>query len=188
MWVIVAMNLAFSDAPKLTVVPGPEFKTEAECIQAVKVRGGFDSQGGGLEFSVCVPKGSVRRAAGNCKMAKPVPPPLDAAYEDLRVAFPQISDPARAASVTGARRSGWLVCIDVQRLPTFEWQGSAYNADDARVRAWAAFVRKHCKRVPTWARLPSRKELLQTRWERLTIVGTMAAISAGGWALSQLLP
>jgi len=59
MWVIVAMSLAFSDAPKLTVVPGPEFKTEAECIRAVKVRGGFDSQGGGLEFSVCVPKDSL---------------------------------------------------------------------------------------------------------------------------------
>ncbi|MGP0088621.1 MAG: hypothetical protein ACLPKB_01470 [Xanthobacteraceae bacterium] len=60
MWVIVAMNLAFSDAPELTVVPGPEFKTEAECLRAVNVRGGFDSQGGEVKFSVCVPKGSVQ--------------------------------------------------------------------------------------------------------------------------------
>ena len=60
MWVIVAMNLAFSDGPKLSVVPGPEFKSEAECIRAVKVRGGLDSQGGGVEFSVCVPKDSIR--------------------------------------------------------------------------------------------------------------------------------
>jgi hypothetical protein len=61
MWVIVAMNLAvLGDAPKLTVLPGPEFQSEAECVRAVRVHGGFDSQGAGLEFSFCVPKGSLQ--------------------------------------------------------------------------------------------------------------------------------
>jgi hypothetical protein len=62
MWVIVAVSLGFSDTPKLSVVPGPEFKTEAECVKATRVKGRFDSEkgGGGLEFSFCVPKGSVQ--------------------------------------------------------------------------------------------------------------------------------
>ena len=71
MWVIIAMNLAFSDTPKLTVVPGPEFKTEAECVRAVKVRGGFDSQSGGVEFSVCVPKGSIQLGQSGLESGKP---------------------------------------------------------------------------------------------------------------------
>jgi hypothetical protein len=136
-----------------------------------------------------LPRAVERRAVGNRKMAKPLPPLLDAAYEDLRVAFPQISNPARSASVTGTRRSGWLVSIDVQPLPAFDWRGSAHNADGARFSAWAAFVREHCKRVPAWARLPDQKELPPTRWGRLTIVGAVAVLSAGasGWALSQLI-
>jgi hypothetical protein len=62
MWVIVAVNLAFGDAPKLAVVPGPEFQTEADCVRATRVQGGYDSQkgSGGLAFSFCVPKGSVQ--------------------------------------------------------------------------------------------------------------------------------
>jgi hypothetical protein len=61
MWVIVAVTLGFTDQPKLQVMPGPEFKTEAECVQATHVRGHYDSQNGGgnLAFSFCVPKGSV---------------------------------------------------------------------------------------------------------------------------------
>jgi hypothetical protein len=62
MWVIVAVSLGFSDTPKLSIVPGPEFKTEAECVQATRVKGHFDSEngGGGLQFSFCVPKDSVQ--------------------------------------------------------------------------------------------------------------------------------
>jgi hypothetical protein len=59
-WVIVAVPLAFADAPKLTVVPGPEFQTKDECLRAVKVRGNLDSQGGSLDFALCVPKDSVQ--------------------------------------------------------------------------------------------------------------------------------
>jgi hypothetical protein len=60
MWVIVAMSLAFGDGPKLTVVPGPEYQTEADCVRATHVHGDFDSRHGGVQFSFCVPKDSVQ--------------------------------------------------------------------------------------------------------------------------------
>lgn len=60
MWVIVAVSLGFGDATKVTLVTGPEFQTEAECVRATRVRGEFDSQGGGVKFSFCVPKGSLQ--------------------------------------------------------------------------------------------------------------------------------
>jgi hypothetical protein len=65
MWVIVAVSLGLSDTPKLSIVPGPEFKSEAECVKATRVKGRFDSEkaGGGLEFSLCVPKDSVQIGA-----------------------------------------------------------------------------------------------------------------------------
>ena len=42
MWVIVAVTLAFADEPKLTVVPGAEFASEAECVKATRVQANFD--------------------------------------------------------------------------------------------------------------------------------------------------
>jgi hypothetical protein len=61
MWVIVAVSLALSgDTPKLKVIPGPEYKTEAECIKASHFRASFDHDGGGLDFAVCMPKDSVQ--------------------------------------------------------------------------------------------------------------------------------
>jgi hypothetical protein len=61
MWVIVAISLGVGgDTPKLKIVPGQEYRTEAECRQATQFHGSFDSNGGNLAFSVCVPKGSVQ--------------------------------------------------------------------------------------------------------------------------------
>jgi hypothetical protein len=62
MWVMVMVSLALFDSPKLTVVPGAEFATEADCVQASHVRLNFDSEkgGGGAQFSICVPKDSVQ--------------------------------------------------------------------------------------------------------------------------------
>jgi hypothetical protein len=60
MWVIVAVTLAFADEPKLTVVPGAEFASEAECVKATRVQANFDGGRGGLNFSFCVPKDSVQ--------------------------------------------------------------------------------------------------------------------------------
>jgi hypothetical protein len=66
MWVIVAVTLGFSGEPKLAIVPGPEFPTEAECVKATRVRGNFDSERveqSKLAFSFCVPKDSVQIGA-----------------------------------------------------------------------------------------------------------------------------
>jgi hypothetical protein len=61
MWVIVAVSLGLSgDAPKLKIIPGPEYQTEAECTKAAHFHASFDSQGGGVEFSVCMPKDQVQ--------------------------------------------------------------------------------------------------------------------------------
>jgi hypothetical protein len=63
MWVIVAMTLSFGGEPKLSVVPGPEFPSEAACVRATRVRGNFDSERAErsrVGFSFCVPKGSVQ--------------------------------------------------------------------------------------------------------------------------------
>jgi hypothetical protein len=61
MWVIVAISLGVGgDTPKLKIIPGQEYRTEAECRQATQFRGSFDESGGKLAFSICVPKGSVQ--------------------------------------------------------------------------------------------------------------------------------
>ena len=61
MWVIVAVSLALSgDTPKLKIIPGQEYQTEAECTKAAHFRASVDSEGGGLEFAVCMPKDSVQ--------------------------------------------------------------------------------------------------------------------------------
>jgi hypothetical protein len=54
------VNLAFGDGPNLAIVPGPEFQSEAECVKATRVQANFDSQRGGVNFSICVPKDSVQ--------------------------------------------------------------------------------------------------------------------------------
>jgi hypothetical protein len=69
MWVIVAVSLGLSDNPKLKIVPGPEFQTEAECEKAAHFHASFDSQGGGFEFTVCMPKDSVQ--IGRAESDKP---------------------------------------------------------------------------------------------------------------------
>ena len=66
MWVIVAVTLGFSGEPKLAIVPGPEYPTQAACVQATHVRGNFDSEHAeksNLAFSFCMPKGSVQIGA-----------------------------------------------------------------------------------------------------------------------------
>jgi hypothetical protein len=66
MWVIVAVTLGFSGEPKLAIVPGPEYPTEAACVKATRVRANFDSEHADqskLAFSFCVPKDSVQIGA-----------------------------------------------------------------------------------------------------------------------------
>jgi hypothetical protein len=66
MWVIVAVTMSFSGEPKLSVLPGPEYPTEAACVKATRVHGNFDSEhveGSKFGFSFCVPKDSVQIGA-----------------------------------------------------------------------------------------------------------------------------
>jgi hypothetical protein len=70
MWVIVTVTLGFGGSPKLSIVPGPEFPTEAACVKATHVRAKFDSDHadqGSLAFSFCVPKDSVQIGAATEK-------------------------------------------------------------------------------------------------------------------------
>ena len=71
MWVIVAMNLAFGDTPKVTVMPGPEYQTKDECIRAANVHADFNSEEGGVRFSFCVPKDSVQIGRADRNTGKP---------------------------------------------------------------------------------------------------------------------
>jgi hypothetical protein len=63
MWVIVAVVLAVGGTPKVTLIPGPEFATQADCVRATGIKGGFDRRGGGIGFSFCVPKDSFEIAS-----------------------------------------------------------------------------------------------------------------------------
>jgi len=63
MWVIVAVVLAVGGAPKLTLIPGPEFATKEDCMRATGMKAGFDYRGGSMGFSFCVPKDSFEIAA-----------------------------------------------------------------------------------------------------------------------------
>jgi len=60
MWVIVAVTLGLTGDPKFTVVSGAEYRTEAECVRATKVRANFDSDHGDIAFSFCMRKESVQ--------------------------------------------------------------------------------------------------------------------------------
>jgi hypothetical protein len=60
MWMIVAMSLALGDSPKFTVVPGPEYQTESDCLRAAHVHADFNSQQGGVQLAFCVPKDAVQ--------------------------------------------------------------------------------------------------------------------------------
>lgn len=60
MWVIVAVTLGLTGDPKLTVVSGAEYQTEADCVRATKVQANFDSDHRDIAFSFCMRKESVQ--------------------------------------------------------------------------------------------------------------------------------
>jgi hypothetical protein len=64
MWVIVAVTLGLTGQPKLAIVSGAEYQTEADCVRATHVRANFDSERRDLAFSFCMPKESVQIGAG----------------------------------------------------------------------------------------------------------------------------
>ena len=60
MWVIVAVTLGLTGEPKLTVLQGAEYQTEAECVNATHVSANFDSDRKDIAFSFCMRKDSVQ--------------------------------------------------------------------------------------------------------------------------------
>jgi hypothetical protein len=60
MWVIVAVTLGLTSEPKLTVVSGAEYQTEADCVHATHVRANFDSDRRDIAFSFCMRKDQVQ--------------------------------------------------------------------------------------------------------------------------------
>jgi hypothetical protein len=60
MWVIVAVTLALTGEPKVTILPGAEYQTESDCVHATHVRANFDSDRRDFAFSFCMPKDSVQ--------------------------------------------------------------------------------------------------------------------------------
>jgi hypothetical protein len=73
MWVIVAVTLGFSGQPTLSVIPGPEYQTEADCVRATHVRANFDSDHRDIAFSVCMRKDSVHIGPPASEPAPPAP-------------------------------------------------------------------------------------------------------------------
>ncbi len=71
MWVIVAVSLGLTGEPKLTVLEGPQYQTEAECVRATQVRANFDSDRKDIAFSFCMPKESVQIGP---PLSNPAPP------------------------------------------------------------------------------------------------------------------
>ena len=60
MWVIVAVTLGLTGEPKLTVVSGAEYQTEADCVRATHVHADFDSDHSNVAFSFCMRKEAVQ--------------------------------------------------------------------------------------------------------------------------------
>jgi hypothetical protein len=74
MWVIVAMTIGLGGDPRLTAVPGQEFRTEADCVRATHVRANVDTdhaENSKIALSFCVPEGSVKVGAADTGAATP---------------------------------------------------------------------------------------------------------------------
>lgn len=68
---------------------------------------------------------------------------LVAMHMDVRLAFPDIRSPQKAASVTQTMRGMRCVEIITEGRERFVWDGRAYDAYEARYKAWAAFLQKY---------------------------------------------
>ena len=67
---------------------------------------------------------------------------LSLTHEDVRQCFPGVA-PMNAASVTGESKSGWFVQIIVEGFAPFDDFYRAFDAYEARDKAWGAFIKKY---------------------------------------------
>ena len=72
---------------------------------------------------------------------------LKVMHKDVRKAFPEIRNVVKCVGVTCTGKLGantqWFVQIETPNRPMFNFDCRAYNATDARYKAWSAFMRKY---------------------------------------------
>jgi hypothetical protein len=69
---------------------------------------------------------------------------LKAVHKDVRKAFPEIRNVVTCVGVTSTGRGQWFVQISAtSRTPAFNFDCRAYNATEARYKAWSAFLEKY---------------------------------------------
>jgi hypothetical protein len=65
-------------------------------------------------------------------------------HQDVRKAFPEIRNVVQCVGVTTSGRGQWFVQISAfNDRPAFNFDCRAYNATEARYKAWSAYVEKY---------------------------------------------
>lgn len=68
---------------------------------------------------------------------------LKIVHQDVRKSFPEIRNVVKCASVTSTGRGQWFVQISSNARPMFNFDCRAYNATEARCKAWNAYLAKY---------------------------------------------
>jgi hypothetical protein len=61
-------------------------------------------------------------------------------HGEIRRAFPEIRNVVQCAGVTSSMRGQWFVQIETPGRALFNYNCRAYNATEARYKAWSAFL------------------------------------------------
>lgn len=73
---------------------------------------------------------------------------LKSVHRDVRKAFPEIRNVVKCVGVTSTRRGQWFVQIAaLGGRPAFNFDCRAYNATEARYKAWSAYLRKYAPKA-----------------------------------------
>lgn len=68
---------------------------------------------------------------------------LSLMHADVRKAFPKVRNVMRNCTVTHSHRDCWFAEIAGDGLPRFSVDVNAFDAYDARYKAWSKFLAKH---------------------------------------------
>lgn len=68
---------------------------------------------------------------------------LKQTHAEIRRAFPEIKNVVKCAGVTSTMRGQWFVQIATPGRAMFNHDCRAYNATEARHKAWSAFLRQY---------------------------------------------
>ena len=64
-------------------------------------------------------------------------------HAEVRAEFPEIPNLIQAVGVTKFGSGQWIAQICTPNRAVFDWHGRAYNAWEARCKAWSAFLEKY---------------------------------------------